>query len=92
MFLLDPLLPHRKQTCLALTLAIANYLGITVGKAVALTNGAGATDLPLEIVRSHGATAAARDLVLDLLQLLHGIGTIEDLHPGGETKTHHYHR
>ena len=92
MLLLAPLLPHRKQTCLALTLATASYLGIIVGRAVALTNGAGATDLPLEIVRSHGATAVARGLVLVLPQLPHGIGTMEALHPGGETKTHHYNR
>jgi len=86
---LDPLLHHRKQACLALTLEIASYLGITVKRAAALTNVAGATDLPLEIVHSHGATAVARGLVLDLPQPPREIDTIEAPHPGGETKTHH---
>jgi len=88
MLLLDPLLPHQKHPCLAPTLGIANFLGITVGRAAVLMNVAGATDLPLEIVRSLVVTAVARGLMLDLPQPPRGIDTIEAPHPGGETKTH----
>jgi len=88
MLLPDPLLPHRKHPCLVPILGIASCLGIAVKRAAVLTNVAGATDLLLEIVRSHGATAVARGLMLDLPQLPRAIGTIEALHPGGETKTH----
>lgn len=87
MLLLDPLLPHQKHPSLALTLGTVNCLGITVGTAAVLMNVAGATGLPLEIVRSLVVTAVARGLMLDLPQPLHAIGTIEALHPGGEAKT-----
>lgn len=88
MLLLDPLLPHRKHPYLVPILEIASRLGTAVKRAAVLTNVAGATDLLLEIVPSHGATAVARGLMPDLPQLLRAIGTIEALHPGGETKTH----
>jgi len=91
MLLPDPLL-RRKRACLAPTLEIASHLGIRVGRALALTNVAGAIDL-LGTVRSQGEIAAvASGPPLDILHLPRGIDTLEMLHPGGETKTHNYHQ
>jgi hypothetical protein len=87
----DPLL-RRNRPSLAPTLEIASHPGIGVGRAVVLTNVAGAIDPLLEIVRSQGATAVARGPLLDTLHIPRGIDTSETLHPGGETKTHHYHQ
>jgi len=80
---------RRKRPCPALTLEIASRLGTEVGKAVALTNAAGAVDPPqesLEIVHSKGVPAVARGLPLDL-DAPRGTDILETLHPGGETHT-----
>ena len=74
MLLLDPLLLRQNRPCLAPTLEIARHLGTLVERAAALTNVAGAIDLG-EILRSHGVTAVARGLLLDVPHLPCGIDT-----------------
>jgi len=84
-----PLL-RRKLPCLVPTLEIASHLAIRVGRAVALTNVAGAIDLR-EIAHSQGETAAASGLPLDL-DTPHGTDIIEMPHPGGETEPRSNHQ
>ena len=91
MLLPDPLPLRRNRPCLAPTLGIARHLEIIVRRAAVLTNVAGAIDLK-GIARSHGVTAVAKGLLLDLPHLSRGIDILETLHPGGETKTHHSHQ
>jgi hypothetical protein len=80
LLMLLPLL-RRKRPCLAPTLEIARHPENVVRKAAALTNVAGAIDPLQGIVRSHGATAAARGLLLDLPHLPSGIDTSEIASP-----------
>jgi len=92
--------PHpplrRKRPSLAPTLEIVNHLVTGVGRAVALTNVAGANGLlreilPREIVRSKGVTAVAEGLPL-ALDVLRGTDILETLHPGGEITPHLRHQ
>jgi len=74
MLLPDPLLLRRNRLCPAPTPEIARRLEILVGRVAVLMNVAGAIDLR-GIVRSHGVTAMAKGLLLDLPHLPRGIGT-----------------
>ena len=75
MLLPDPLLLRRNRPCLVPTLETARRLEILVRRAAALTNVAGAIDLLGGLIRSHGVTAMAKGLLLDLPHLPHGIDT-----------------
>ena len=74
MLLPDPPLLRRNRPCLAPTLGIARRLEILVERAAVLMNVAGAID-PRRTVRSHGVTAMAKGLLLDLPHLPRGTGT-----------------